>query len=113
MKAAQIAPGLLQDAVEEGYQLHAEEIADASNPPHHGAEVVTAHDTFHQPPTWQIQVHLSTTGVIRSAKVYHDGKGTKERHFASDTTTLEEVLFWANQVSDNGFLMTAKNLLLV
>lgn len=62
--------------------------------------------------TWQIQVHLGSTGVIRSAKVYRDGKGA-ERHFNNDDTTLADVLRWANYAADNGSLMTAKNLVLM
>lgn len=58
--------------------------------------ITTPHDRFYQPPTWEIRVKLNEAAVVRNAKVYHQGKGVIERHFASDSATLAEVLEWAN-----------------
>lgn len=61
------------------------------------ATIITAHDRFYQPPAWEIRVKLNKGAVIRNAKIYKGGKGVIERHFASDATTLAEVLEWANR----------------
>lgn len=60
------------------------------------AGIITPHDEFYQPPEWQIRVKLGANGAIRNAKIYHQGKGGDERHFASDTATPVDVLDWAN-----------------
>jgi hypothetical protein len=61
------------------------------------AGITTAYDEFYQPPEWQIRVKLGANGAVRNAKIYHQGNGGNELHFATDTTTLVQVLEWANR----------------
>jgi hypothetical protein len=74
-------------------------------------ETVTPHGTFYQPELpWEIRVHLSSTGVIRRANIYHNGKNVGERQWAGDRTTLEEVVTWANRHTRCDAELEAKHL---
>lgn len=63
-----------------------------------------------EPPTWEVQIHLDLTGVIRNVTVYHHGKNKGERHFAGQSTTLEFCLTWANAHTCCDANLTAEHL---
>lgn len=70
-------------------------------------------DVFKTLPVYEIRVKLDRSGVIRNAKIYMQGRGGPERHFANDTTTPAEVLTWANHRDGSNIVFGPENLKLV
>jgi hypothetical protein len=100
----------LTEAATHGEFEQTDQVARAARPA--TGEIRTGNDDFYQPPTWQVRVTVSPTGVIRNAKIYRHGTGAGERHFNNERTTLADVLVWANVHINRDIELTAADLVL-